>query len=639
VLRSSLAGIERQFRSSVVPSRLPLLTDNSALALLRRGLVALAGGALLLGAAMRFADQSDLATWIWGGATLLVLSALLFEIVTKLEQGSIGLDIIAALAMAGALAVGETLAGIVVALMYSGGQLLEDFAQGRARREMTALLGRVPKSAMRHGHDGLAEVPIETLVPGDRILIRQGEVVPVDGIVGAGSATLDQSALTGESVLVRRQAGADVLSGSTNMGMAFDLVATRPSSESTYAGIVRLVEAAQRARAPMARLADRYALWFLAATILLVGATWLATGDPIRALAVLVVATPCPLILAVPVAIIAGVSRTAKHGVLVKGGKALEALARVRTIVIDKTGTLTEGRARLVAIHSAGGLPPDDILRIAATLELASNHVVATALVAAARGQGLVLGKPTKVTETPGAGLSGFVEGHRATVGGLTYVRTQIGDGAGPRAGIKKLEGAVVVAVAIDGAMAGYLTLADEIRAEVPRALERFRSAGVSRIVLASGDREDVTRAVGSRLNIDEIRSAMTPQDKVATVIEERQRACVMMVGDGVNDAPALAAADVGVALGARGAAASSEVADVVLLVDRLDPLADAITIAQRSRRIALESAVVGIGLSAIAMVVAALGYLPPVQGAVLQEAIDIGVILNGLRALGHRQW
>ena len=460
--------------------------------------------------------------------------------------------------------------------------------------------------------------------------------MPVDGVVGAGSATLDLSALTGESVPVSRKAGADVLSGSTNVGEAFDLVATRASSESAYAGIVRLVEAAQRAKAPMVRLADRYALWFLAATILVAGATWIATGDPVRALAVLVVATPCPLILAVPVAIISGVSRAAKRGVLVKGGGALEALAQVRTVVIDKTGTLTEGRARLVAIHSAGRFSPDEILRLAATLDLASNHVVATALVAAARAQGLALGKPTEVKEDAGLrarGLRGRSSGRRRRY----HLRARPYRRCGQRrAGIKKLEGAVVVAVAIDGVMAGFLTLADEIRAEVPRALRQFRSAGVARIVLASGDREDITRAVGSRLNIDEIRGAMTPQDKVATVLDERKRARVMMVGDGVNDAPALAAADVGVALGARGAAASSEVADVVLLVDRLDPLADAMVIAQRSRRIALQSAFVGIGLSAVAMAIAAFGYLPPVQGALLQEAIDVGVILNGLRALGE---
>jgi heavy metal translocating P-type ATPase len=617
-------------------SWLPRVADNNVATVLRRGLVAFAGAALVLGAAAQIVGRTDFSSWIWGGTTALVLLALVLEIVTELKQGSIGLDIIAALAMAGALAVGETLAGIVVALMYSGGQLLEDFAAGRARREMTALLGRVRKTAIRHGCDGLAEVPIAELIPGDRILIRQGEVVPVDGVVGSGSAVLDLSALTGESVPLSRKAGADVLSGSTNVGEAFDLVATRAASESAYAGIVRLVEAAQRAKAPMVRLADRYALWFLAATILVTGAAWIVTADPVRALAVLVVATPCPLILAVPVAIMSGVSRAAKRGVLVKGGSALEALAAVRTLVIDKTGTLTEGRARLVAVHAAGRFSPEEIVRLAATLDLASNHVVAVALVAAARDQGLVLGKPTQVKETPGSGLEGAVEGHRIVVGGISYVRDRIGAADNAAAAIKKFEGAVVVAVAVDGAIAGFLTLADEIRAEVPHALQRFRSAGVARIVLASGDREDVTKAVGSRLNIDEIRGALTPQDKVAAVLAERARARVMMVGDGVNDAPALAAADVGVALGARGAAASSEAADVVLLVDRLDPLADAMVIAQRSRRIALQSALVGVGLSAVAMVIAALGYLPPVQGALLQEAIDVGVILNGLRVLGE---
>ena len=363
--------------------------------------------------------------------------------------------------------------------MYSGGQLLEDFAQGRARREMTALLGRVPKTAIRHGHDGLAEVPIETLVPGDRILIRQGEVVPVDGIVGAGSATLDQSALTGESVLLRRKAGADVLSGSTNMGEAFDLVATRASSESTYAGIVRLVEAAQQAKAPMVRLADRYALWFLAATILVAGATWIATGDPVRALAVLVVATPCPLILAVPVAIISGVSRAAKRGVLVKGGGALEALAQVRTIVIDKTGTLTEGRARLVAIHSAGGFRPT---RSCGSPRRSTSPPITSWQPRWWRrraAQGLALGKADG-----GEGNAGCrARGHRGRSSGRrrrSHLRPR------PyrrwrrqrRAGIKKLEGAVVVAVAIDGVMAGFLILADEIRAEVPRALAAIPVGG-----------------------------------------------------------------------------------------------------------------------------------------------------------------
>jgi len=602
----------------------------------RLALLSVAAGGLALGLAVSLlADREDLARWIWGAAILPVLTALCVEIVASLRRGNVGLDIVAALAMLAALALGETLAGLVVSLMYSGGQFLESFAHGRARREMTALLSRVPKTAIRHAHGTLQEVPIEAVVPGDRILVRAGEAVPADGTVAAGSAVLDQSTLTGEAMPVLRRAGESVLSGSINLGAAFDLSVTRAPAESAYAAIVRLVEAAQRIRAPMVRLADRYGLWFLAATVVLTAGTWFLSGDPVRALAVLVVATPCPLILAVPVAIMAGVSRIARHGVLVKGGAALESLARVQTIVIDKTGTLTEGRARLVAVDPSDNFTPEQVLRLAATLDLASNHVVAAALVAAAEEQGLSLGAPSEVRETPGVGIEGIVEGHRVAVGGDNYVAQRLGLSA-PMSARPRQDGAFSVAVAVDGALAGHLILADEIRPDVAGTIRRLRAAGISRIVLASGDREDIARSVGARLAVDDVHAPLSPQDKVATVLRERERGrCVMMVGDGVNDAPALAASDVGVALGVHGAVASSEIADVVLLVDRIDRLADAIEIAQASRRIALESAVAGILLSAAAMAIAALGYLPPVQGALLQEVIDVGVVVNALRALG----
>jgi heavy metal translocating P-type ATPase len=597
-------------------------------------LVMVAIGGLAFGFAAMVLDRPDLSAWIWSIAILPVLMALLVEIVTNIRRGNVGLDMIAALAMAGALAFGEPLAGLVVALMYSGGQFLEGFAERRARREMTALLNRVPKTALRHSGGTLEEVALDAVVPADRILVRTGEAVAADGTVATGSAVLDQSALTGESVPVDRQAGEAVLSGSINLGAAFDLLVTRAPSESTYAGIVRLVEAAQQVKAPMVRLADRYAIWFLVATIAVTAGTGLVTGDPIRALAVLVVATPCPLILAVPVAIISGVSRIARYGVLVKGGAALEALAAARTIVIDKTGTLTEGRARLVAIDPFAGFAPQEVLRLAATLDLASNHVVATALVAAAEHEGLTLGKPDNVRETPGIGIEGDVDGRHVVVGTAEHVRERLGQSGGTPI-ISRRDGAFAVAVAVDGILAGHLILADEVRADVPRTLARFRAAGLNRIVLASGDRTDIAKAVGARLDIDESLGDLTPQDKVDIVLREREHGPVMMVGDGVNDAPALAAANVSVALGIHGAAAASETADVVLLVDRIDRLADAVEIAQQSRFIALQSAYAGIGLSSIAMMFAAFGFLPPVQGALLQEVIDVAVVLNALRALG----
>ncbi len=575
---------------------------------------------------------------VWAVATVPVVLVLAAEIVVSLRHGQVGLDIVALLSMAGALALKEPLAGVVVALMYSGGQFLEGYAAGRARREMTALLERAPKFALRHEDGELKQVPIEALAPGDRVLVRRGEVLPADGTVAEGhDAVLDQSALTGEALPVRLAPGAEAMSGATNAGEAFDLVVGRPAAESTYAGIVRLVEEAARSRAPMVRLADRFAILFLVATLAIAGAAWLASGDPVRWLAVMVVATPCPLILAVPVAIIAGVSRAARIGVLIKGGGGLEVLADVRTLIIDKTGTLTHGQASLSAIHSLNGFPETEVLRLAASLDQASNHVVASALVAAAREGGLTLTPPNDVRETPGSGLEGMVEGRRIAVGGVAYVRDRSHDGAGLDDVRLEREGEVAVAVAVDGAIAGLIVLADRIRDDVPRALAGFRANGVKRIVLASGDVRAVTEAVAARLDIDQVLSEMTPERKVLAVAGERGNGAVMMVGDGVNDAPALAAADIGVAMGARGAAASSEAADAVLLVDRLDRIAEAMTIARRSRAIAMQSVVAGLGLSAAAMVVAAFGYLPPVEGALLQEVIDVAVILNALRALGGK--
>ncbi|PJI39757.1 MAG: heavy metal translocating P-type ATPase [Rhizobium sp.] len=592
-------------------------------------LATLAGGGIAY-----FTAQPDWASALWSTGTGLVLLALAAEIVHSLLQGRFGLDVIAGLSMAAALAFGEPLAGNIVALMYAGGQQLENFAEGRARREMTALLGRTARTAMRYAREGLEEVPIETLMPGERILVRRGEVVPVDGRLAAGRADIDMSALTGEALPARFFAGNDVPSGGTSIGAAFDLDVVRTAADSTYAGIVRLVEQAQESKAPMVRLADRYALWFLALTVLIAGGAWWMSGDPLRALAVLVVATPCPLILAVPVAIISGMSRAASLGVLIKSGGALERLARVRTAVLDKTGTMTSGKAGVVEIRTVDGIDPEDMLRLAASLDQASNHVSAEALVQSARERGMALSSPTDIVETPGSGVAGRIDGRSLVVGGSDFVRGRCSAGNPYALGRDLPPGTAVVAVGIDGAVAGIILLSDQIRDDAHSTIAAFRAAGVTRFVLASGDHDDAVRAAGLSLGVDEAIGNLLPVEKVEVVIAEGLKASVMMIGDGVNDAPALAAADVGVAMGARGAAASSESADVVLLVDHLARLPAALLVAQRTRRIALQSVAVGLSLSLLAMVAAALGHLPPVQGALLQEVIDVAVILNALRAL-----
>jgi heavy metal translocating P-type ATPase len=605
----------------------PLFHDRLNVALMSLALLGLVSGLVLW-----LVGRPDLADIAWTAGVAPVLTALCVEIIRSLRQGEVGLDIVAALSMSAALLFGETLAAAVVALMYSGGTFLESFAQGRARREMSDLLSRVPRTATRHRNGALDEVPLDDIVPGDLLLIRQGDVAPVDGTVESAGAMLDQSALTGESMPVRLARGQDVMSGSTNAGEAFDLRVTRRAADSTYAGIVRLVEEAQKSKAPMARLADRYSLLFLAVTVALATAAWWFTGDPIRAVAVLVVATPCPLILAVPVALVAGLSRAAHFGVLIKGAKPLEALARITTLILDKTGTLTDGRPQIVSIDRHGDLSEDDILYFAAALDQASKHPIAQAIVGAAQARGIALPIPASVVETPGEGVAGTIDGRRVVVGGAGFVVAQLG-AADPESMVVEA-GSVVVSLGVDGKLVGHIVMADALRAGTAELLSGLRRLGVGRILLATGDRRAVAEAVTEGLGLDAVRADLTPDQKVLLVLTERKNGPVMMVGDGVNDAPALAAADIGVAMGARGAAASAEAADVVLLVDHLDRLLPGIEIAQRSRRIALESVAAGIGLSVLGMIAAAFGYLTPVQGALLQEVIDVAVILNALRAL-----
>jgi heavy metal translocating P-type ATPase len=602
------------------------------IALLGTALLGLVAGGLLYVATAESAGRAA-----WAAATIVILVPTLIGVVRGLLRRETGVDIIAVMAMVGSLWLGEYLAGAIIAMMLTGGTSLERFAVAHARRELRALLRRAPRTAHRLSGADLVDVDVNEVALGDRLVVKPGEVVPADGILTSGGAVLDESALTGESRPVSLDAGAPVRSGGTNAGGPFELRVTAPAAESTYAGIIRLVRAAETSKARFVRLADRYALGFLVVTLVVAGIAWLASGNPTRALAVLVVATPCPLILAAPAAIIAGVSRAARHGIIVKGGGPLETLARVEVLLLDKTGTVTAARPQVVAVETFDSHATDDVVRHAASIEQVSIHPYAPAILAEARSRGLDLGFPDQVHEEMGTGISGVTDGRRVAVGQLKFVAP----GAPWTPALRSIElrtaveGSASVFVSIDGALAGVLLLQDPVRPEAPRALRSLRAAGVRRIHMVTGDHPDIADLVGDALGVDRVFSERTPEEKVEVVRLVRSEGVTAMVGDGINDAPALALADIGIAMGARGATAASEAADVVLTADRIEGLVLATRIAQRTRRIAQQSVFVGMGLSLVAMGFAAAGTITPVAGALLQEGIDVLVILNALRALG----
>src|SRR6516225_4209148 len=594
-------------------------------------LLALTVSGLAAGLGLHLAGMGGAGDAAWAAVGVCGAGYALWAMGEALARRRVGVDVIALLALAGALAVGELLAAAVISVMLASGRALEAWAAGRARRDLHALLERAPRSARRYRGRALEEVPLDAVAPGDLLLVAPGELVPVDGTVASAAAVLDESALTGEARPVERTAHDPVRSGAVNTGGPFDLRATAAAADSTYAGIVRLVSEAEASQAPFVRLADRYAVWFLLVSLAAAGAAWAVAGAE-RAVAVLVVATPCPLILAAPVALVAGLSVAARRGVVVKSGGVLERLAQCTTLLLDKTGTLTSGRPSVSAVIASGSCESAEVVRLAASLDQVSGHVLAGAVVGAAARRGCELVLPQQVEEVPGQGIRGLVDGRRVAVGKADWVGV-----AGRPGWVKaarrraRLDGALTVFVAVDGVPAGALVLDDPVRPDAARTIRALREGGISRIVMVTGDRAEVADTVGAVIGVDEVLAERTPADKLDAVRAERGRAPVVMVGDGINDAPALALADVGVAMGARGATASSQAADAVLTVDQIGRLGE---VAALARRTPLESVLAGMGLSLAAMAVAAVGLLPAVWGALLQEAIDVAVILNALRAL-----
>jgi len=581
-------------------------------------------------AAVSLAGAETAGRWIASVYVALFVAWTSVGMVRDVMRGHFGLDILAVMAMIATLAVGEYIAALIVVLMLAGGGALEDVAAHRARRDLSALLDRSPRLAHVVDDSGeIHDVPVEEVAVGDTILVRPAEIVPVDGELVTDEAEFDESSLTGESLPVTRTAGDEIMSGSINSTRAVHMRATRVSADSQFQQIVALVKESEDAKAPVVRLADRFAIPFTGVSLVIAGAAWAVSGEPTRFAEVLVLATPCPLLIAAPVAFLGGISRASKSGVIVKGGVVLEQMARIRSAAFDKTGTLTQGQPRLVEVRPASGFDEAELLAAAASAEQYSTHVLAAGILAAAKERGLALSPAVDASEAATNGVTAVVEGRTVVVGKPAYVASLV-----PDIDTASLEaGHAAAYVAIDGRFAGTLILADEVRPESAEVVTWLKGAGVTRIAMLTGDAEATANSIASAVGVSEVHASLLPADKVRIATEMQPRP-LLMVGDGVNDAPVLAAAEVGIAMGARGATAAGDAADAVVLRDSLAAVADVVNIGRHTLRVALTAIWIGIALSVGLMLVATTGVIPAVAGALTQEVVDLATILYALRAL-----
>lgn len=598
----------------------------------RYPLVAATLAALTLVLALHFTGYTAPAQWLGTAYVVFIIALTAVDMAKDIMRGNFGLDILAVVAMGAAIAVGEHIAALIVVLMLTGGEALEDFAEARAARDLDALLKRAPVTAHRLESDApdaaVVDIAVDDVRPGDLLLVKPSQVVPVDGELLTAEATFDESSLTGESLPVTRLAGEGLMSGSLNGERAVRVRATATAANSQYQQIIALVQKAEEAKAPTVRVADRYAVPFTLISLIVAGLAWWLSGDPVRFAAVLVLATPCPLLIAAPVAFMGGMSAAARSGIIVKGGATLEALARAKAIAFDKTGTLSHGEPELVEAIPANGTAPDELLRLAASAEQYSSHVLAAGIIDAAARAGLELSASPDAHEIATNGVRATIDGRRVVVGKLAFVRAE-----DPAAHPVPLQaGQTSVAIAVDGRFAGTLLLADRLRSNAAHTVDELRALGLTKVTMLTGDNTDTARALAAQAGIDEVHAELLPADKVARVAA--MPGPVIMVGDGIDDAPVLAAADVGIAMGARGATAASESADAVIVRDDVHRVVRAVQIGQHTYKVALAAIWIGIVLSLGLMTVAAFGYIPPVAGALTQEFVDLAAILYALRAL-----
>lgn len=596
--------------------------------------LALAG--LALGLYLSYiGGRPDLGQYVWFGSLLVGGLPLVYATGRRLLRREFASDIIASLAIVAAIALDQPFAGVIIVLMQSGGEAIENYAHRHATASLDRLVQRAPRWAYRYERAHVVQIPVDSVIPGDRLVVRPGDVVPVDGNVAAGSATVDESSVTGEPLPRTRYVGDPLLSGVVNVGSAFDLAAVRPSRESQYARIVELVRTAQTKKPAIQRLADRYATWFTPTTVVVAVLAAIFDHSAVTGLAVLVVATPCPLILATPIAVLRAMDRASAQGIIVKSGAAMEEMGRAQAVLFDKTGTLTTGHAEVDRVVPFGDLGAEGIVSVAAALEQYSAHPLARALLH--RATGIALPSVTGHREVAGAGVSGTVLGRQWAFGSRSFCAAIAHRPLDPEweslRRSEDVEGRLVSFLLRDGAPIGAVLFIDPIRPEAIGLAARLETLGVRRVALLTGDNPENANAIARQAGITEVKADLRPEQKVERVGEDRrQLGSTIMVGDGINDAAALATASVGIAMGAQGAGVTSEAADAVLLVDDVGLVGTGIALGQRMLTVAQQGIYIGLGTSLVLMGIASFGFVPPADGALIQEALDVAVIFNALR-------
>jgi heavy metal translocating P-type ATPase len=554
---------------------------------------------------------------------------LCFELVYQLTRGNFGVDILAFLAILGAVLLHQYWVAAIVILMLSGGKALEEYATRRASSVLRALAKRMPQIAHRAGADNsTSDLPIELVAPGDLLTVYPHELCPVDGVVEDGWGSMDESYLTGEPFLIEKAPGAEVLSGAVNGNSALTIRASRVAKESRYARIVEVLHASEQDRPRIRRLGDRLGTWYAPLSVAIAALAWILSGDPERFLAVLVIATPCPLLLAIPVAITGAISVCARQGIVVKEPAILEKIGSCETLIVDKTGTLTYGKPTLTETICTGKWPRREIIQLAASLEKFSKHPLAGALLKSAADEHIPLLHPQRVQEEPGRGLKGEIEGQIVTLTSRNKLSAEL------KAQLRDLPAGMECTVLIDGRLAGMMRFRDQPRSESKSFLRHVKSHhGFSKVVLLSGDRPSEVQYFAQGVGISEVYGGKNPEEKLALVKELTKKEHTLYIGDGINDAPAMMNATVGLALGVNSDV-TSEAAGAVILQSSLGSVDELIHIGDRMRRIALTSAIGGMALSAVGMAAGFAGLLAPIEGAILQEFIDLAAILNSLRMI-----